>query len=821
MPFVTSFVPDRPMAELRIQGRVSMSLGIRTQLMTATALAAVGLFASQSAMAQSAPAAEGAASDKSKSSAPVAAEDILKDIVVSGRQRAIAGGLMIVQRQPETTNSISAEAIKQKMGIAGPYQLVATLPGVNTGQSDPYQMSIRYALQLRGLPMNKIGWVVDGVNAMDRAYLQPYSETYADNENLAGLTILPGSTRITDPVQTAVAGEFSMTIRDPEDKPGAQASYGYGSYQGQRIFAGIDTGLIGHSGIKAFGSISYTQAGTFALPKDAIGKRLHVDFKIAKDWGDLGKSSLFLSYGDWSAVRSQAYTLAQFRADQATGDFTAGNYLSSFNPQSNTNNYWKYAVYTRRNLLLAWNNELHPTDKIDLHITPYYQWIFSNSPGESALNPNSVYAGSQKQAVDTTGLFLLPNGNIPVKTNVLQRQFATSVNTSAKVRLTPSNNITFGWWYDHWQMTQLNSFSPIAAGGDAPDWASTILRSTSSQAISGANYSFNTNINALSVQDAQSFLDDKLKVEVGLKYFIYRLSGQNLLPGTQSAMNFRYEKLLPRATVSYDINSKMQVYANIVTETRTNAPITTYPNTYNATTGAISQLGNPSAKPEHSLGEEIGYRYHDGLLTADVALFNKKLDNNSVTSLAFLNGAGVNSAYNAGGLIMRGATFELALKSFWGFSPYVNGQYLWTRNSSNFQVGNDFLPTAGKEGVQAPKYTATVGLDYKHGPFFGNVIYKYTASQYTTFMNDQKMPAYGTVDLGFGYHIPAGYVGNEPVIRVSVTNLTNKPYLGASSSVQPNAVTTTGINGTVIAGAAPSYWLSSPRAIMGTFSTKF
>jgi len=88
-------------------------------------------------------------------------------------------------------------------------------------------------------------------------------------------------------------------------------------------------------------------------------------------------------------------------------------------------------------------------------------------------------------------------------------------------------------------------------------------------------------------------------------------------------------------------------------------------------------------------------------------------------------------------------------------------------------------------------------------------------------MNGQKMPAYGTVDLGFGYHIPAGYVGNEPVIRVSVTNLTNKPYLGASSSVQPNAVTTTGINGTVIAGAAPSYWLSSPRAIMGTFSTKF
>jgi iron complex outermembrane receptor protein len=440
----------------------------RAHLLSATALAAAGIVWFNPALAQDASGAAAPSATRDKPGGAVAAEDILKEIVVSGRQRSIAGGLMIVQRQPETTNSISAEAIKQKMGIAGPYQLVATLPGVNTGQSDPYQMSIRYALQLRGLPMNKIGWVVDGVNAMDRAYLQPYSETYADNENLAGLTILPGSTRITDPVQTAVAGEFSMTVRDPDDHPGAQASYGYGSYKGQRIFAGIDTGLIGNTGLKAFGSISYTQAGTFALAKDAVGKRLHVDFKVAKDWGELGKSTLFLSYGDWSAVRSQAYTLAQYRADQKTGDFTAGNYLSSFNPQSNTNNYWKYAVYTRRNLLLAWNNDLHPTDRIDLHITPYYQWIFSNSPGESALNPNSVYSGSQKQAVDTTGLFLLPNGNIPVKTNVLQRQFAAGVNSSAKVTLTPSNNITFGWWYDHWQMTQLNSFSPIAGAAMHP-----------------------------------------------------------------------------------------------------------------------------------------------------------------------------------------------------------------------------------------------------------------------------------------------------------------------------------------------------------------
>lgn len=794
-----------------------MKMGIRTHLLTATALVAAGILATQPAFAQDARGAS-SAPEASKAQEPVTAEEIL---VTARKERAAAGGLMLVQRQPETTNSITSEAIAQKMAISGPYQLIASLPGVNTGQSDPYQMSIRYGLQLRGLPMNKIGWVVDGMPPMDRAYLLPYSETYADTENLAGLTIHPGSARITDPVQTAVGGEFSMTIRDPNDDASGQASYSYGSFNGRRYFAGFDTGLIGNSGIKAFATVSETKAGTFALPDNATGSRFHADFKVVKEWGDVAKSSIWVSYNDWNALRSQPFSLAQFRTAQQTGDFTAANYKFTFDPLSNSNNYYKHAYYTRRNVLVSWNNEINPSDNVSINITPYYQWIESNSSGGSALNPASIYTGNQKQTVSTAGLFLQPNGFIPVKTNVLQHQHAYGVNSSVKFDVSPSNSLTFGWWYDHFSMAQLNSFSPVSGSGDAPNWADTILYSTSGQVISGANYDFRTNINALSIQDSQSFLDERLKIEVGLKYFIYRLSGTNFISGPQSAMSFKYEKLLPRATISYDINPHTQVYANVITETRTNAPIVTYVDTYSVGTGTISQLGNASAKPEYAIGEELGFRYHNGLVTADIALFNKKLSNNSVTSLAFLNGAGVNTTLNAGGLKMRGATAELAFGPFHGFSPYINGQYLWTQTTDNFQVGNDFLPTKGKEGVQAPKWTATAGLNYNNGPFFGNILYKYVGPQYATFMNDQQMPAFSTVDLGIGYRIPAGIVGKEPVIRLSVTNLGNKPYLGSFSSVQPNAVTTTGINGTTIAGRTPTYWLASPRAIMGTFSTKF
>src|ERR1700757_4351509 len=136
---------------------------MRTRLLTGSALVAAGILSSSPVCAQVAPGNEGQVG-ASKTGQPVATEDIIKEIVVTGsKTRKLAGGLMIVQRQPETTNSITAEAIDQKMALSGPYQLVASLPGVNTGQSDPYQMSIRYGLFIRGLPMNDIGWVVDGV----------------------------------------------------------------------------------------------------------------------------------------------------------------------------------------------------------------------------------------------------------------------------------------------------------------------------------------------------------------------------------------------------------------------------------------------------------------------------------------------------------------------------------------------------------------------------------------------------------------------------------------------------------------------------------
>ncbi|MDT8872248.1 TonB-dependent receptor plug domain-containing protein [Komagataeibacter rhaeticus] len=125
------------------------------------------------------------------------------------------------QHAPEATSSITAAAIAQKLTIASPIQLAATLPGANVGMSDAYGLSIRNDISVRGYDETEMGWVVEGVPGIDQAYLLPYSETWADNENLSDVTLIASTSRINDPVQSASGGEMIETVRDPSNKMGA------------------------------------------------------------------------------------------------------------------------------------------------------------------------------------------------------------------------------------------------------------------------------------------------------------------------------------------------------------------------------------------------------------------------------------------------------------------------------------------------------------------------------------------------------------------------------------------------------------------------
>ena len=214
-----------------------------------------------------------------------------------------AGGRFKKQVAPESRSSVGAAYIAQQAAAASPLQIIQNLPGVNYGTSDTFGLSNRPNFNIRGLNQTEIGWVVEGMPGIDMVYYQPYIETWADNENVSDLTVLQGTSRLYDPVATATGGELIETIRDPSDKAGGHIGYAAGSYRAQRVFVRADSGYIGNTGLKMFGSYSYVGSDNFS--GSGRSHRTHIDYKAVKEWKDKARSSLFFSFDDWYIARSK------------------------------------------------------------------------------------------------------------------------------------------------------------------------------------------------------------------------------------------------------------------------------------------------------------------------------------------------------------------------------------------------------------------------------------------------------------------------------------------------------------------------------------
>ena len=121
----------------------------------------------------------------------------------------------------------------------------------------------------------------------------------------------------------------------------------------------------------------------------------------------------------------------------------------------------------------------------------------------------------------------------------------------------------------------------------------------------------------------------------------------------------------------------------------------------------------------------------------------------------------------------------------------------------------------------SPKFQFGLGLDYDNGTFFGNASVKWVDSQYTTFMNDQSMPAYIEADFTAGYRLPSIGPVKHPEIKLNVINAANNSYLSGAYSVTANASATRGVFGTTISGSSPTYYIGTPFTAIATLSAGF
>jgi iron complex outermembrane receptor protein len=313
-------------------------------------------------------------------------------------------------------------------------------------------------------------------------------------------------------------------------------------------------------------------------------------------------------------------------------------------------------------------------------------------------------------------------------------------------------------------------------------------------------------------------LTPRLTADLGFKGVDVLRSGRNFLPGPQGAVRLNSQVALPRAALHFRLDNRQQLFANVTTNFRSPNEFTLYNSYYG---GQIVTQGTNALKNEYSVSQELGYRYIGPNLSFSLTGFHYHFRNRQVATVINNGGALVNSTVNAGSQTSYGLDGEIDWRPAKGMSLYLSGEYLDARIDSDLSVAGDWLPTKGKRAVSSPRFQFGLGSTYDDGLLFGSSALKYVGRQYSTFMNDENIPAYATLDLSVGVHLGEKLDGKRTDLRLNAINVTNPRVLSGVQSLGFNAQDTLARGGALITGYAPTYYIGGGRAFVATLSRAF
>jgi iron complex outermembrane receptor protein len=717
-------------------------------------------------------------------------------LVVGNRRRAIGGGLLKPQTEAKSISTISSAYIQTQPAIQNAYQYLKLAPGALVATADPYGLSTQFSINVRGLGQDELGYVLEGMPLNDIGYYTAYPSQFIDSENIDEVSLQQGSPDLDSPVISAAGGLITLTMLDPSLAPGGSIDASYGSYNTNREFLRLDTGLIGNTGVRAFISGSNTDSDQWRGPGRV--KRQHIDYKLVKEWGDGNRITLTGTYHDGITPNYILPTLSDF---QTNG--THDNYEPSFTPGDG--NYWRLNTGTFRILYMSAPAKLVLTDRLTLNITPYWQYGYGNAPFGTDLTEQGNYQGTAGPYTVSIPNYTADGGT--VMANYQDLQYRAGLVTKFTYTAGP-NSLILGDWYDYSDETDTQSFTALSPSGVPGDiWADTdrgLLRLPNGQLLlAGADHVI-TQTNELFAADVLKLLDNKLTLEAGFKQAMISRDGTNDVPGPQYHANINTAEPLPRLAARYQIDPHNQVFASATTNFRTPSEATFF-NAYSG--GQIYAAANTNLKPEYSIAEEAGYRYAGKSLTASATFFNYNFTDRQIATI--VGGNQISESINAGGQTTRGIDVEFGTAPWRHISPYISAEYLHATIDNNLQFGTGTLPTAGKTAVRSPKVQAALGLSYDYGTFFGTIGVKHVATQYSTFMNDEKIPGYTTLDLGAGARLPQIGLKARPELKLNIINLTGADYLSGVATPTANAST------------PPTYYLSGGLAVIFTAQQAF
>jgi iron complex outermembrane receptor protein len=716
-------------------------------------------------------------------------------------------GLLPDQTVPKAVSAISADFIAKQAPTLNAFQLVNLLPGANVSSSDPYGLSTSSSLTLRGLGQDEIGVLMEGAPQNDIGYYYAYPSQFADAENLRQVSLAQGAVDINSPIIGGAGGLLSLSLDDPHARRGALVDLSVGSYAERRVFVRLDSGAIAGTGLKAFLSLSNNHADNWRGA--GFDTRRHVDAKLLDEWGDGNRASIAMSFNDADTSSYPSPTLADW---QASG--RGFNYDKHYS--DGDTNYWRLYRGPFRNVYVSAPVHLKLNDRLVLDSTSYLQFGYGNSPYGTQLSSAGNSLGTEALAP-----IALPGGadTATVLGNFTGKQFRGG--DVGKLTLEAgAHTITAGLWFDYGTDRVLQTYGAIGADGHPADpwgYPNHAIRTADGRLLAYENERTITVTKGFFLADSIA-ATPRLTVDVGFKGVDVLHHGRNYLPGPQSTVRFDSFAALPRAAIRYRLDDRQQIFANVTTNFRAPDEYTLY-NVYDS--GGIVGTGTTKLKNEYSVSEELGYRYIGANLSASLTAFHYHFRNRQLATVIDQGGLSINSTINAGRQTSYGVDGEIDWRPAKGMSLYLSGEYLHARLDDDLPIGDDYLPTRGKHAVSAPTMQLGLGGTYDDGRLFGSFALKYVGRQYATFVNDESIKGYATLDMSIGVHL-AGLIDAERTdLRLNAINLTNPHVLSGVESIGTNAQDVIGHNGTTIAGSPPAYYVGSGRAVVATLSRAF
>jgi len=756
---------------------------------------------------------------------------------VSGKD--LGGGYMIEEETPKSRSTVTRDAIDKLPPSSNPYQMIQMLPGANATSTDAAGLN-GGNITMRGLNSDQLGLTIEGAPVNDSGNYALYPQEYVDAENTEQVSIAQGSADLDSPHIGSTGGVINVYMRDPSKTAGGYISTSIGSHDYKRIFVRAESGQIGN--IRGYASYSHYERNHWS----GVGKdeRDHVDAKVVIDTegGNHMRASLIFNNANNNFYVQP--TKAQFASPGNA------NYNRALTGTATTDtSYYDYRINPFRNLILSLPSDFKLTDKLTYDVIPYMWYGFGSGGGVSTMNEdngtgtNKVYYGN----VRLTNIDWNKDGviNNSTRVNYYNPSITETYRPGVVNKLTytiDDHKIVGGYWFE---LASHKQTAPYAALTSNSTISEPFLTNSDGFVIPNGAYAGSTlqrrdwqtetMTNVVFAGDTWTMMNEKLKLEYGVKQAFVNRTLDNHLPGATPSVKTDDTATLPQAGISYKLTKEHQVFASVGTSFRV-TPNYALADQFSTSSGAKTTLSTNSLKPERGISLEGGHRFQGELIATSVSLFGMQFSNRQVTSTIVdpTNPSTTTSLnINAGKVSMYGVDAEVGTRPLWGgFRPYISGELLKTKLEDNLQTTNsskllDYLPTKGKELPRAPNYTTGIGLDYDDNHIIANIAYKFIGPQYSTFMNDEKMKGFGIVNAAIGYRFSDVKITSTtglktPEIKLNLYNIFDKRVLTGVSGVQTNALATKGTNGgTISASSSPSYYAGEGFAAMLTFQSGF